>query len=249
MRQFRRAAAAGCRSCRPTGSGSTPTGQPESEPTRPSLARSSSTCMASRMAPSIRRSRSVGVISPRSACSRKIAQTCWSAASTVSTVITVPTSHLRHTAADAGPGQGLWSSLWAALLPHEAHPEPELRLRSRRASRPNGTSIAHSRRLRGNGLNTRDQREPLTWWFVVERMTGIEQARMAGSALIHPDDQGRTPRGDGDGTGDRGHGRLSTQRELRWPGDRDGSTRSTRGPVLMPPQRRQAFALDMTAAR
>ena len=50
------------------------------------------TCMASRMAPSIRRSRSAGVISPRSACSRKIAQMCWSASSTVSTVITLPTS-------------------------------------------------------------------------------------------------------------------------------------------------------------
>jgi hypothetical protein len=80
-----------CRSCRPTGFGSTPSGQPESKPTRPSRAWSS-TRMASRMAPSIRRSRSVGVISPRSACPRKIAQMCWSASSMVSTVITVPTS-------------------------------------------------------------------------------------------------------------------------------------------------------------
>ena len=48
--------------------------------------------MASRMAPSIRRSRSAAVISPRSACSRKVAHTCWRASSTVSTVITVPTS-------------------------------------------------------------------------------------------------------------------------------------------------------------
>jgi hypothetical protein len=58
---------------------------------RPSRAKSS-TCMASRMAPSIKRSRSVGVTSPRSACSRKIAQTRCSAVSTVSTVITAPTS-------------------------------------------------------------------------------------------------------------------------------------------------------------
>ncbi len=27
--------------------------------------------------------------------------------------------HPRHTATDARPGQGLWSSLWVALLPHE----------------------------------------------------------------------------------------------------------------------------------
>ena len=85
------AAAAACRSGRPIGFGSAPSGQPESEPTRPSRAWSW-TGMASRMAPSIRRSRSVGLISPRSACSRKIAQMCWSAPSTVRTVITVLTS-------------------------------------------------------------------------------------------------------------------------------------------------------------
>jgi hypothetical protein len=82
---------AACRPCRPTGPGSAPPGQLECAPRRPSRA-SWSTCMASRMAPSVSRSRSAGVISPRSACSRKIAQTCWSSASTVSTVITVPTS-------------------------------------------------------------------------------------------------------------------------------------------------------------
>jgi hypothetical protein len=85
-------AAAGTeRSCRPPGPvAAQPFGR-GSEPVRPPRARSS-TCMASRMAPSIRRSRSVGVISPRSACSRKTAQVCWSAASTVRAVITVPTS-------------------------------------------------------------------------------------------------------------------------------------------------------------
>ena len=85
------AAAAGYRSCRPARAGRATAGQPGAEPTRPSQARSS-TCMASRMAPSIRRSRSAGVMSPRSARSRKIAQACSRAASTVSTVITVPTS-------------------------------------------------------------------------------------------------------------------------------------------------------------
>jgi hypothetical protein len=29
----------------------------------------------------------------------------------------------------------------------------------------NGTLMAHGRRLRTNGLDTRDQREPLTWCF------------------------------------------------------------------------------------
>jgi hypothetical protein len=85
------AAAVACRSCRPACCGSAPSGQPEPQPARPSWARSS-TRMASRIAPSIRRSRSAGVISPRSACSRMVAQTCWSASSTVSTVITVLTS-------------------------------------------------------------------------------------------------------------------------------------------------------------
>ena len=62
--------------------------------------------MASRMAPSIRRSRSIGVISPRSACSRKIAHTCWSSASTVSTVITVSTSTPGIPPRMHGPGRG-----------------------------------------------------------------------------------------------------------------------------------------------
>jgi hypothetical protein len=75
---------------------------------RSSRARSS-TCMASRMAPSIRRSRSVGVISPRSARSRKIVQMCWSAASTVSTVITVPTS-------TPGIPPGMPGRSWALVL-------------------------------------------------------------------------------------------------------------------------------------
>ncbi len=65
--------------------------------------------MPSRMAPPIRRSRSVGVISPRSACSRKTEQMCWSAASTVNTVITVLTS-----IPDIPPGTPGWS--WALVL-------------------------------------------------------------------------------------------------------------------------------------
>ena len=112
------AAATARRSCRPTGFGSAPSGQPESEPTRLSRARSS-TCMASRMAPSIRRSRSVGVISPRSACLRKIAQVRWSAASTVSTVITVPTSTPGIPPRMPGRGRGFGPHCGPTLLPHE----------------------------------------------------------------------------------------------------------------------------------
>jgi len=86
------AAAARCRSCRPAGCGHAAPARPGAGPAwRPSRA-SSSTCMASRIAPSISRSRSAGVMSSRSARSRKIAQVRWRAASTVSTVITVPTS-------------------------------------------------------------------------------------------------------------------------------------------------------------
>jgi hypothetical protein len=102
------AAAARYRSCRPAAAGRATPSQPGAGPGRPSRARSS-TCMASKTAPSIRRSRSAGVMSFRSARSRKIAQTCSSAASTVSTVITVPTSTPRYTALGPGPGQGLWS--------------------------------------------------------------------------------------------------------------------------------------------
>ena len=56
------------------------------------------------------------VILLRSACSRKIAQMCWSSSSTVITVITAPTSTPRRTTTDAWPEQGLWSSLWGGLL-------------------------------------------------------------------------------------------------------------------------------------
>ena len=85
-------------------------------------ARSSSTCMASRMAPSIRRSRSVGVISPRSACSRKIAQMCSSSASTVSTVITISTSTTGISPRMHGPGRGLGPHCGPTLLPTKMSP-------------------------------------------------------------------------------------------------------------------------------
>jgi len=75
--------------------------------------------MASRMAPSIRRSRSEGVISPRSACSRKVAQMCWSAASTVSTVITVPTSMPGIPPGMPGRVRGFGPHCGPTLLPHE----------------------------------------------------------------------------------------------------------------------------------
>jgi len=57
------APAAGYRSCRPAGPSRAAPAKPGAESARPSRARSS-TCMASRMAPSISRSRSAGVISP-----------------------------------------------------------------------------------------------------------------------------------------------------------------------------------------
>src|SRR5215467_11572896 len=44
------------------------------------------------------------------------------------------------------------------------------------------------------------------------------------------------PRSDSDGTGEGGSDRLSTQRDLWWREDRDGLTRSTRGPVPPPPR-------------
>jgi uridine kinase len=105
LRQVQAAVAARYRSCRPAGAGRASPGQPLVEPARPSHARSSM-CMASRMAPSVRRSRSAGVMSPRSARSRKIAQLCSSAASTVSTVITVPTSSPGIPAGVRGRGRG-----------------------------------------------------------------------------------------------------------------------------------------------
>ena len=46
-------------------------------------------------------------------------------------------------------------------------------------TRANGTLMAR-RRLRGfYGRGTRDQREPLTWDFTLERVTGIEPALSA----------------------------------------------------------------------
>jgi hypothetical protein len=75
--------------------------------------------MASRMAPSIRRSRSEGVISPRSACARKMAQMCWSAASTVSTVITVPISIPGIPPGMPGRVRGFGPHCGPTLLPHE----------------------------------------------------------------------------------------------------------------------------------
>jgi len=42
--------------------------------------------------------------------------------------------------------------------------------------------MARGRRRRTSGLDTRDQREPLTWYFVVERVTGIEPALSAWEA-------------------------------------------------------------------
>ena len=138
------AAAAACRSCRPTGLGSAISGQRESELTRPSRARSSSTCMASRMAPSIRRSRSVDVIKPRSACSRKIAQMCWSSASTVSTVTTVPTSTPGIPPRMPGRGRGFGPHCTVGRpfyrmknqLPHGLHPRRrQLATRGHKAGR------------------------------------------------------------------------------------------------------------------
>jgi len=136
-------------------------------------------CMASRMAPSIRRSRSAGVISPRSACSRKIAQMRWSASSTVSTVITVPTSSPGVPPRMGGRGRGFSPYCAAALLPHEDQPEPELRLWPRRARRPMARQWHAAVAGAPNGLDTRDRREPLNRCFVVERVTGIEPAQSA----------------------------------------------------------------------
>jgi hypothetical protein len=99
------AAAAWCHSCRPAGAGRAIGGRFGVGPARSSQARSSM-CMASRMAPSIRRSRSAGVMSPRSARSRKIAQVDSSAASTVKTLITVPTSRSDLPSGAPGPGRG-----------------------------------------------------------------------------------------------------------------------------------------------
>src|ERR1019366_1163024 len=47
---------------------------------------------------------------------------------------------------------------------------------------------------------------------------------------------GEHPSGDSNGTGDGRGGRLSTQRDLWYREDRDGLTRSTRGPVPISPR-------------
>jgi len=52
------------------------------------------------------------------------------------------TSTPMRTATDAWPGQGLWSSLWGDLITHEDQPEPELRLRPRRARGPVARVVA-----------------------------------------------------------------------------------------------------------
>jgi hypothetical protein len=86
-----------------------------------------------------------------------------------------------------GRGRGFGPHFGATLLRHEDQPEPELRLRPRRAR----GSIARQWHATVAGastdwipetsrLDTRDQREPLTWCFVVERVTVERVERVAG---------------------------------------------------------------------
>ncbi len=147
---YQAAAAAGYRSCRPEGAGRASSSQPAAEPARPSEARSSM-CMASRMAPSISRSHSAGVMSPRSARSRKVAQVCSSAASTVSMVITVPTSTPQAYPQWCRAGAGALVPLWGPRHPRRSNDRqrPDRQERSwasgtRRSAARCGLSIRHA---------------------------------------------------------------------------------------------------------
>jgi hypothetical protein len=155
-REFQAAAGAGFRWCRPDGVGRAASGQSGPEPARPSQARSSMR-MASRMAPSVKRSHSAGVMSPRSARSRNVAQVCSSAASTVSTVITVPTSTRGIPPGVTGRGRGFG--------PHRG---PWLRL-------PFNGRHAHS----GKPGPRPDDSQPRRWW---EALTGRSDDHSGGGA-------------------------------------------------------------------
>jgi hypothetical protein len=63
-------------------------------------------------------------------------------------------------------GAGLWSSLWAGLLPVMMSPSPNS-ASGLVVPWANGTSMPHGRRERTNGLDTGDQREQLTWAYLL----------------------------------------------------------------------------------
>jgi hypothetical protein len=107
------------------------------------------------------------VISPRSACSRKITQMCWSASSTVSTVIKVLTSTQGLPARMHSRGRGFGPHCGVTLLPHEDQLEPELRFRPCRAYRPTAHHwhAAVTDAITLTDWDTRDQRESLTWAY------------------------------------------------------------------------------------